>query len=130
MQLVGNLQQGMRAASAPQAHFDVAFDASGGGCNFFRTMRGEDVVDHGGVFVTTYGARPPVGAQVSLKLLFPGGASCSALGSVVFLQEYFDGEDAGVQSGFGARLQHVSDEGRALIRAFVRLRDPLLRDDA
>jgi hypothetical protein len=106
------------------ARFDVALDASSPS-NFFLGLGGADVASHGGIFVSTYAKLPHLGAPVALALEMPGGVSFEVFGVVAWTQD-----DLGDASppGFGARITSLPDEARAMISAFTRGREPLLRE--
>ncbi len=111
-------------AGAPR--FDVEVSASSDS-NFYLGARGTDVIEHGGVFVSTYGKVPGVGSEVTLRIAFPNGAAIELSGNVAFLQSHLSLSDD-KSAGFGVRLHDVSDDARALIGEFTRLREPLVRD--
>jgi hypothetical protein len=104
--------------------FDVALGASSPS-NFYRGLDGDDVVVHGGVFVSTYAKLPPIGAPVILGLELPGGNRFEVGGTVAWTQDEL-GEDS--PAGFGARVTSAPDDARAMIAQFVRHREPLVRD--
>ena len=104
--------------------FDVQLGASSPS-NFYRGLEGNDVVMHGGVFVSTYAKLPPIGANVILAIELPGGNRFEVVGTVAWTQDEL-GEDS--PSGFGARLASAPEDARAMIAQFVRHREPLVRD--
>ncbi|HVH47475.1 MAG TPA: hypothetical protein VM925_34305, partial [Labilithrix sp.] len=92
---------------------------------FWRSMDGEDVVRHGGVFVATYAKLPPLGAILALGLEFPGGVRADCQAQVSWVQEHL-GDDT--PAGFGAKLVNPSSDLCAMIAQFVRYREPLVRE--
>lgn len=121
---VRRLEHKLSTVQASVPRFDVALDVASPS-NFFRGLDGNDVVEHGGVFVSTYAKPPALGAIVLLGLEMPGGARCDVSGTVAFAQDYLN-DDA--PAGFGVRLSSVSDEARSMIGHFVRAREPFVRD--
>lgn len=95
--------------------------------NFYKGLSGNDIVQHGGIFVATYRV-PRIGQQVALRVLLPGGYELDALGIVAWTRETHD-PAASVEPGYGARLTHISDEGRRLVERYVRNREPMFYDD-
>jgi hypothetical protein len=97
--------------------------------NFYKGLSGNDVVDHGGIFIATYQI-PPVGHQLLIKVALPGGYEFEAKGVVRWTREASPsgGEDT-VSPGFGAQFTEISNEGRQLVYRYVRNREPLLHDD-
>ncbi len=124
--LVRRLEHRLAAAGSAGhvARFDVTLDASSAS-NFYRGLDGPDVIVHGGVFVATYAKLPALGTPVVLGIEMPGGVRFEAAGVVAWTQD-----DLGESSpaGFGARITALPDDARAMIAAFVRGREPLLRD--
>jgi hypothetical protein len=94
--------------------------------NFYKGLSGNDVIDHGGVFVATYMV-PKLGVLVRLKISLPGGYEFEANGVVRWVREQSDGGD--VSPGFGAQLTQISPEARQLVYRYVRNREPLFHDD-
>lgn len=94
--------------------------------NFYKTLSGNDIVEHGGLFVATYNV-PKLNSRVQLRVHLPGGYQfdCGAL--VRWTRDARDNPDA--PPGFGAQLQNVSAEQRQLIMRYVRNREPLFYDD-
>jgi hypothetical protein len=122
--IVKRLEQRLATAQPSAPRFDVVLDGASAS-NFYRGLEGDDVVQHGGLFVATYAKLPPLGAQVLLGLEFPGGVRCEVSGVVAFTQDELGAESP---AGFGARLVAVADDARAVIAEYVRARDPLVRD--
>ncbi|GAC1351180.1 MAG: hypothetical protein NVSMB1_01720 [Polyangiales bacterium] len=94
--------------------------------NFYKTLSGNDIVDHGGNFVSTY-ASPPIGSAVMIRIHLPGGYHFDCQGRVKWTRDARDNPDA--PPGFGAQFQGISAEQRQLIQRYVRNREPLFYDD-
>jgi uncharacterized protein (TIGR02266 family) len=94
--------------------------------NFYKGLSGNDVIDHGGVFVATY-MIPKIGSVVRLKVSLPGGYEFEANGVVRWAREQSDAGD--VQPGFGAQFTQITPEARQLVYRYVRNREPLFHDD-
>jgi hypothetical protein len=122
--LVKRLDHKLSLVQPHAPRFDCALDASTAS-TFYRTMDGDDVVRHGGVFVATYAKLPPLGAVVILSLELPGGVRADAKAQVAFLQEHLSDD---TPAGFGAKLLDPSPDLRAMIAQFTKYREPLIRD--
>jgi uncharacterized protein (TIGR02266 family) len=95
--------------------------------NFYKGLSGNDIIDHGGLFVSTYMV-PKIGTNVRLKISLPGGYEFEANAVVAWSREPSDaGNDA--PPGFGARFTQITNESRQLIYRYVRNREPLFHDD-
>lgn len=94
--------------------------------NFYKTLSGNDIVEHGGIFVATYNV-PKLNARVQLRVHLPGGYHFDCGAIVRWTREGRDNPDA--PPGFGAQLQGVTAEQRQLIQRYVRNREPLFYDD-
>jgi len=94
--------------------------------NFYKTLSGNDIVDHGGIFVSTYNI-PRMGAQIMLRVHLPGGYHFDSRAVVRWTREARDNPDA--PPGFGAQFQGITGEQRQLIQRYVRNREPLFYDD-
>jgi Tfp pilus assembly protein PilZ len=95
--------------------------------NFYKGLSGNDIIDHGGLFVSTYMV-PKIGAHVRLKISLPGGYEFEANAVVAWSREDPDsGGDA--PPGFGAKFTEITPEARQLIYRYVRNREPLFHDD-
>jgi len=92
--------------------------------NFYKGLAGNDIIDHGGLFVSTY-MIPKIGAPVRLRVSLPGGYEFEANGIVRWSRE--QGGDA--PPGFGAQFTQISPEARQLVYRYVRNREPLFHDD-
>jgi len=121
---VRRLEQRLSTLATQLPRFDVALDASSPS-TFWRSMEGDDVIRHGGIFVATYAKLPPLGAILALGLSFPGGVRAECQAQVSWLQEHL-GDDT--PAGFGAKLVSPSSDLCAMIAQFIRYRDPLVRE--
>ena len=92
--------------------------------NFFKGLSGNDIIDHGGLFVSTY-VPPKPGTKVRLKVSLPGGYEFEANALVKWVRE--QGGDA--PPGFGAQFIEITNEARQLVYRYVRNREPLFHDD-
>jgi hypothetical protein len=122
--LVKRLEQKLSLVQPHAPRFDCVLDASSTS-TFYRTMDGEDVIRHGGVFVATYAKLPPLGAVVVLSLEMPGGVRTEAKAQVAFLQEHLSDD---TPAGFGAKLLDPSPDLCAMVAQFTKYREPLIRD--
>ncbi len=95
--------------------------------NFYKGLSGNDIIDHGGLFVSTY-KLPKIGKPVRLKVSLPGGYEFEASAIVRWRREPSDaGNDA--PPGFGAQFTEITPEARQLVYRYVRNREPLFHDD-
>lgn len=95
--------------------------------NFYKGLSGNDIIDHGGLFVSTY-KLPKIGAPVRLRVALPGGYEFEANAIVRWRREPSDaGSDA--PPGFGAQFTEITTEARQLVYRYVRNREPLFHDD-
>jgi hypothetical protein len=95
--------------------------------NFYKGLSGNDIVDHGGLFVSTY-KLPKLGQPVRLKVSLPGGYEFEANAVVRWRREPSDaGSDA--PPGFGAQFTEITLEARQLVYRYVRNREPMFHDD-
>jgi hypothetical protein len=95
--------------------------------NFYKGLSGNDIIDHGGLFVSTYMV-PKIGTPVRLKVSLPGGYEFEANAVVAWSREASDaGYDA--PPGFGAKFTQITQEARQLVYRYVRNREPLFHDD-
>lgn len=92
--------------------------------NFYKGLAGNDIVDHGGLFVSTY-VSPKIGAPIRLKVSLPGGYEFEANAVVKWTRE--QGGDA--PPGFGAQFTGITPEARQLVYRYVRNREPIFYDD-
>jgi hypothetical protein len=95
--------------------------------NFYKGLSGNDIIDHGGLFVSTY-KLPKIGQPVRLRVALPGGYEFEANAVVRWRREPSDaGNDA--PPGFGAQFTEITAEARQLVYRYVRNREPLFHDD-
>lgn len=94
--------------------------------NFYKTLSGNDIVEHGGIFVATYNV-PKINSRINLRVHLPGGYHFDCAALVRWTREQRDNPDA--PPGFGAQMQGVTAEQRQLIQRYVRNREPLFYDD-
>ncbi len=92
--------------------------------NFYKGLSGNDIIDHGGLFVSTY-VPPKIGTPIRLKVSLPGGYEFEANAVVKWTRE--QGGDA--PPGFGAQFTAITTEARQLVYRYVRNREPLFYDD-
>jgi uncharacterized protein (TIGR02266 family) len=92
--------------------------------NFYKGLSGNDIIDHGGLFVSTY-VSPKLGTPIRLKVSLPGGYEFEANAVVKWTRE--QGADA--PPGFGAQFTAITPEARQLVYRYVRNREPLFHDD-
>jgi hypothetical protein len=93
--------------------------------NFYKGLSGNDIVDDGGLFISTYDI-PPIGTKLQLSVNMPGGYDFEALAVVRWTRESGVGDAA---PGFGCSFTSISQEARQLIYRYVRNREPLFHDD-
>lgn len=94
--------------------------------NFYKGLSGNDIIDHGGLFVSTYKI-PKMSTQVRLRIALPGGYEFEANAVVKWVREH--AETADVPPGFGAQFTAISNEARQLVYRYVRNREPIFHDD-
>jgi len=114
-----------RAGSQPPP---PRFDAQLGGespANFYQPATGQDVVEHGGIFVPTHRQPPARGSTVAVRIPFPGGREIEVMGVVEWTRSP---ETGGGPPGFGARFVRLSPEERVLIEQYVQARPPFRFD--
>jgi hypothetical protein len=92
--------------------------------NFYKGLGGNDVIDHGGIFVATYKI-PKIGATVALRVLLPGDLEFSAKATVQWTRE----ASGSTEPGYGARFTQITQEGRHLVYRYTRNREPMFYDD-
>ncbi len=95
--------------------------------NFYKGLSGNDIVDHGGLFVSTY-KLPKLGTRVRLKVSLPGGYEFEANALVKWRREPNDAS-ADAPPGFGAQFTDITPEARQLVYRYVRNREPMFHDD-
>src|SRR5258708_7175299 len=118
-------------AAAPQAS-GARIDAELGAhsaSNFYKGLSGNDVVEHGGLFLATYNI-PPIGQPITLHVSMPGGYEFDAGAVVKWTRETVDSSHGqSAQPGFGAQFTQITPEARQLVYRYVRNREPLFHDD-
>ncbi len=120
----GSPPQAQRAAAGPEPALEIeASLAANSDSNFFLGLSGSDVIEHGGVFVATYNA-PPMGSDLMVHVLLPGGFEFRARGVIAWTRTSRTGIP-----GCGIRFTQIDDQGAGLVRRYVRKREPLLHDD-
>ncbi|NUP09934.1 MAG: hypothetical protein HOW73_28130 [Polyangiaceae bacterium] len=95
--------------------------------NFYKGLSGNDVIEHGGIFVATYRI-PKMGMQVNLRVLLPGDYEFQATGIVQWIREASASGEAS-EPGFGAKFTQITPEGRQLVYRYTRNREPMFYDD-
>jgi hypothetical protein len=121
------------AAPGPQAS-GARIDAELGAhspSNFYKGLSGNDVVEHGGLFVATYNI-PRIGQPITLHVSMPGGYEFDAIAVVRWTRETIDSsqsQNQTAQPGFGAQFTQITPEARQLVYRYVRNREPLFHDD-
>jgi hypothetical protein len=126
---------------APQAAPPPAAAPAGGGprvdaelgahspSNFYKGLSGNDVVDHGGLFIATYNI-PRIGQSITVHVSMPGGYEFDALAVVKWTRETVDSSHGqAAPPGFGAQFTQITPEARQLVYRYVRNREPLFHDD-
>ncbi len=93
--------------------------------NFYKGLSGNDVIDHGGIFVGTYKV-PKMNTPVVLRILLPGDLEFVADGIVQWTRDTRSGES---EPGFGAKFTRIPPEGRTLVYRYVKNREPMFYDD-
>jgi len=98
--------------------------------NFYKGLSGNDVVEHGGIFIATYKI-PKVGQALTVHVSMPGGYEFDAAAIVRWTRETVDSSSGGGNAppGFGAQFTQIAPEARQLIYRYVRNREPLFHDD-
>jgi uncharacterized protein (TIGR02266 family) len=91
--------------------------------NVYKGLGGNDVIEHGGIFVATYKVLK-IGTAVSLRVLLPGDYEFQATGAVQWTREGGTSEP-----GYGVRFTQISAEGRQLVYRYTRNREPMFYDD-
>jgi hypothetical protein len=121
--------QNAQRAKAPSGDFSQVTAELGAHSpsNFYKGLSGNDIIDHGGLFVSTY-RLPKIGQPVRLRVSLPGGYEFEANAVVRWRREASDaGNDA--PPGFGAQFTEITAEARQLVYRYVRNREPLFHDD-
>lgn len=113
-----------RPSSMASTRFEVALGINSP-TNFYKGLSGNDVIEHGGIFVATYNKVPPVGTGIALRIMLPGGFEFESTGVVVWIRDSNSGESP----GFGARFVQINADAKQLVYRYVRNREPLFYDD-
>jgi hypothetical protein len=108
---------------APRLDVELGANSSS---NFYKGLGGNDVIEHGGIFVATYKV-PKIGAQVVLRVLLPGDYEFQANAVVQWTRESSTNDAA--EPGFGARFTQIAPDARQLVYRYTRNREPLFYDD-
>lgn len=95
--------------------------------NFYKGLSGNDIVDHGGLFISTY-KLPQLGQPVRVRVSLPGGYEFEAAAIVRWRREPTDG-GSDAPPGFGAQFTEITPEARQLVYRYVRNREPMFHDD-
>jgi uncharacterized protein (TIGR02266 family) len=117
----------MHPPAPPMAGGAAIVDAALGtnsATNFYKGLAGNDIVEHGGLFVATYKILK-VGTPLRLKVSLPGGYEFEANAVVRWTRE----ASGGGEPGYGAQFTQISPEARQLIYRYARNREPLFHDD-
>lgn len=99
-----------------QLDVDIGFHSE---TNFFVGFA-EDISD-GGLFVATYD-RLPVGTELTLSLVLPGGKQVVVSGRVTWIR---DPNDEEVTPGVGVRFERLDEDDRRAIDRFLKKRAPM-----
>jgi len=91
--------------------------------NFYKGLGGNDVIEHGGIFVATYKVLK-INTPVTLRVALPGDYEFTASAVVQWTREGGSSEP-----GYGARFTQISAEGRQLVYRYTRNREPMFYDD-
>jgi Tfp pilus assembly protein PilZ len=117
------VSKGASAASGGPNKIDVELGIHSAS-NFYKGLGGNDVIEHGGIFVATYKVLK-IHTAVTLRILLPGDYEFTA-GAVV----QWTREGAGSsEPGYGARFTQITPEGRQLVYRYTRNREPMFYDD-
>lgn len=97
--------------------------------NFYKGLSGNDVVDFGGIFISTYNI-PQIGQTLKVHVTLPGGYEFEAIGVVRWTREARESMAADITPpGFGLQFTKISPEARNLVYRYVRNREPIFHDD-
>ncbi len=120
-------QQPMQPMPAPTGEPFSADLGAQSSTNFYKGLSGNDIIDHGGLFISTYKI-PKIGTPVRLRVSLPGGYEFEANAVVRWSRESSEGGDE-APPGFGAQFTQITNEARQLVYRYVRNREPLFHDD-
>ncbi|MET0595418.1 MAG: PilZ domain-containing protein [Polyangiaceae bacterium] len=117
------------AGNGPNMRVDAELGAHSNS-NFYKGLSGNDVVEHGGIFIATYKI-PKVGQSLTVHVSMPGGYEFDAAAVVRWTRETVESssQGTGAPPGFGAQFTQIAPEARQLIYRYVRNREPLFHDD-
>jgi hypothetical protein len=117
------------AGNGPSLRVDAELGAHSPS-NFYKGLSGNDVVEHGGIFIATYKI-PKVGQALTVHVSMPGGYEFDAAAIVRWTRETVDSsaQSGSAPPGFGAQFTQIAPEARQLIYRYVRNREPLFHDD-
>ena len=97
--------------------------------NYYKGLSGNDVVDHGGIFIATYNV-PKVGETLRVHVAMPGGYEFEAIGVVRWARDSRDTASTDIAPpGFGLQFTQITPEARQLVYRYARNREPLFHDD-
>jgi uncharacterized protein (TIGR02266 family) len=119
--------QQQQAAPPPDPNAIAAELGAHSPSNFYKGLSGNDIVDHGGLFVSTY-KLPKLGTRVRLRVSLPGGYEFEANAVVRWRREPSDAS-TDAPPGFGAQFTDITPEARQLVYRYVRNREPMFHDD-
>jgi len=109
------------ARSGPSVDVELGIHSAS---NFYKGLGGNDVIEHGGIFVATYKVLK-IGTAVTLRVLLPGDYEFTAGAVVQWTRE----GGSGSEPGYGARFTQITPEGRQLVYRYTRNREPMFYDD-
>jgi hypothetical protein len=116
----------IRQARLPQVDAELGTHSVS---NFYKGLSGNDVVENGGLFVSTYNI-PEIGQKLKVRVALPGGYEFEALGVVRWTREARESISTEISPpGFGLQFTSITAEGRNLVYRYVRNREPIFHDD-
>jgi hypothetical protein len=103
--------------------------AANSSSNFYRGFDGDDVLEHGGLFVATY-SLPELDQRVAVRVSFPDGREFLARGVVKWRRLAPPGGSHAPEAppGFGLKFEQVPAGARQLVESYVKNREPLFHD--
>jgi uncharacterized protein (TIGR02266 family) len=111
-----------RTASRVMLDADIGLHSA---TQFFTGLTGD--ISHGGLFVATW--KPlPLGTEVTVSFVLPGGHQVTALGRVAWLKEQGDAEGTEGTPGMGVRFTMLSVEDRRAIETFLARRPAMFHE--
>jgi Tfp pilus assembly protein PilZ len=98
--------------------------------NFYRGFDGDDVLEHGGLFVATYNL-PALAQRVAVRVAFPDGREFIAQGVVKWRRLAPPGGSHSPEAppGFGLQFEQAPPNARQLVESYVTNREPLFHDN-